>query len=205
MLMRLYPTEQEHFQNQPHRIVLTSAILHTREYWLKQIADDETEIDSQGTWWCTGAPVTGLPQLWSAFAEASIRIERIAGGCLRHRDGRLHTRTVQTPTYKLDTFCPHARNNDCALECLRHIATKHHIEITRTNLQLRKEYNIATNTFIAVDTVSDTLLALCTRFLPNRRVVVATTDFADETMDMTATLVASIKLRNFRPPLKEHI
>ena len=97
MLMLLYPTEQEHFQNQPHRIVLTSAILHTRELtmdvkngwhgenWLKQIADDETEIDSQGTWWCTGAPVTGLPQLWSAFAEASIRMERIAGGCLRHR------------------------------------------------------------------------------------------------------------------------
>jgi len=90
MIMLLSPNEQEHFESQPHRIVLTSAILHTRELtmdvkncwhgenWLKQIADDETEIDSQGTWWCTGAPVPGLPALWSAFAEASIRIERIA-------------------------------------------------------------------------------------------------------------------------------
>jgi len=195
MLMLLAPNEQEHFQTQPHRIVLTSAFLQTRELtmdvtncwhgenWLKQIADDETEIDSQGTWWCTGAQVPGLPQLWSAFAEASIRIERLAGGCLRHRDGRLHTRTVLTPTYTLDTFCPHARYNDCALECLRHIATKHHISIAQTNLQLRKEYHLATNTFITVDT----LLALCTRFLPNRRIVIATTDFSDDTMDMTTT------------------
>ena len=153
------------------------------ENWLKQIADDETEIDSQGTWWCTGAPVPGLPQLWSAFAEASIRIERIAGGCLQHREGRCNTRSVQTPTYTLGTFCPHARNNDCALECLRHIASKQHIDITPTNLQLRKEYHIPTSKFIAVDT----LLALCTRFLPNRRVVIATTDFSDDTMDMATT------------------
>ena len=194
MLLLLSPNEQEHFESQPHRIVLTSASLHTRELtmdvkncwhgenWLKQIANDETEIDSQGTWWCTGAPVPGLPQLWSAFAEASIRIERIAGGCFKNK-GRRQTHTVLTSAYKLDTFCPRALRNDCALECLRHIASKHHIEITQTNLQLRKEYHIATNTFIAVDT----LLALCTRFLPDRRIVVATSDFADETMDMTTT------------------
>lgn len=153
------------------------------ENWLKQVADDETEIDSMGNWWCTGATVPGLPALCSAFAEASIRIERIAGGCLQHREGRSNTRTVHTPTFQLDTFCPHARNNDCALECLRHIAAKHHTVIALTNLQLRKEYRIPTNTFIAVDT----LLALCTRFLPDRRVVIATTDFSDDTMDMTTT------------------
>jgi hypothetical protein len=153
------------------------------ENWLKQIANDETEIDSKGNWWCTGAPIPGLVQLCSAFAEASIRIEPLAGGCLQHREGRCNTRTVHTPTFKLDTFCPHARNNDCALECLRHIATKHHIEIAQSNLQLRKESQIPTNTFISVDT----LLALCTRFLPDRLVVIATSDFCDETMDMSTT------------------
>ena len=191
MLMALPPETQ----GSPHRIVLTSAMLHTRELtmdvkngwhgenWLKQIANDETEIDSNGNWWCTATPIPGLPQLCSAFAEASLRIEPIAGGCLQHREGRSNTRTVHTPTFKLDTFCPHARNNDCALECLRHIATKHHIKIAPTNLQLRKEYNLPTNTFIAVDT----LLALCTRFIPDRRVIIATTDVSDETMDMTTS------------------
>jgi len=194
MLMLLPPEEQEHFQSQPHRIVLTSAMLHTRpltmdvencwhgENWLKQIADDETEIDSKGTWWCTAAPVPDLPPLWSAFAEASIRIERIAGGCWKNR-GRCATRTVQTRTFTLDTFCPQAQRNDCALECLRHLAAKHHAAIAPSNLQLRKEYHLPTNAFITVDT----LLALCTRFLPHRRLVVATSDFADEAMDMSTT------------------
>ena len=205
MLMLLSPDEQEHFQSKPHRIVLTSASLHTRELtmdvkncwhgenWLKQIADDETEIDSKGTWWCTGAPLPGLPQLWSAFAEASIRIERIAGGCFKNK-GRSQVHTVLTSAYKLGTFCPRALRNDCALECLRHIGQKHHIEIAQTNLQLRKECQIATNKFITVDT----LLALCTRLLPNRRVVIATTDFSDDTMDMTTTDYIILQDRHYQ-------
>jgi len=172
----------------PHRIVLTSAVVQTPPramdvanawhgaQWLAQLVDDDIEYDSQGNSW------VGMSAGKEAFAELFLHVEPIQGGCLQHRPGRCHTRTVHTPSYRLETYCPHARNNDCAFECLRHLASKHGVTIAPTNLQLRKEHRLPAKAMVGVDT----LLALCTRFLPHRRVVVATTDL-DDAPDMATT------------------
>ena len=178
----------------PHRIILRSAVMATRPIvqtvsntwhgtnWLKQIANDDTEIDSKGNWWNCAASVPGLKDWWSAFAECYIEIEHIDGGCVKNQT-RASRHQVMSFNYQLNTFSPYSQYNNCGLECLRHIASQSpKIEIQESNLKLRKRLNIPVNTFISVDD----LLALSKQLMPDRPVVVLTTD-VDIEIDMNVS------------------
>ena len=172
---------------EPHRIVLTSARLNTRTIeravtntwhganWVTQITGNGGEVDSEGHAWNEYANGEG-----DAFDEVYIDIQPITGGCYKDLNTS-QKRTRLTNEYKLETFCPTARLNNCAFECLRHIATKHGIVIKPSNSALRKTHNIEPNTEVSCQM----LLALCKEFMPKRKVVIVLDDFND-TMDMTS-------------------
>lgn len=173
---------------EPHRIVLTSARVNTRKIervvsntwhgasWMSQIIGNGGEADSAGHAWNDYTDGGG-----DAFDEVYIDIQPITGGCYKDLNTS-QKRTRLTNDYKLETLCPSARLNNCAFECLRHLATKHGIVIKPSNSALRKAHNIEPNTEIDWKI----LLALCREFMPNRKVVIVLDEFND-TMDMTST------------------
>jgi hypothetical protein len=174
-------------RDEPHRIILSSARVNTRQieravsnhwhgaHWVRQVQSDVGEVDSAGNEWHPGGE--------EAFGEVFMDIEPIAGGCFRSVNKDCQTRTRMVNDYKLTTFSPSARNNNCAFECLRHLASKLSLVIKQNDLALRKMVHLKPYTEVPCTE----LLALYTSLIPNRRLVIIIEDEFNEPIDMTST------------------